>query len=166
MLNLSGPKGTLQVPLQSQPGRYSQQFSSGATQIQYLSPGSYLVDNGAGGADIGPFHATLYIPNPFSSAVERTPVGAKVTCSGGDPAGSVTIQGSAVSSTSRASASFVCTELVSAGQFVVPPEVLLSLPLDSGNATTFSIGASSPVRLAFKGPGLDFAQMSYITSIP
>src|SRR5262249_51538995 len=48
VLNLSGPKGTMQLKPES-PGSYFQRFSSLVPQPQYLQPGDYTIDNGAGG---------------------------------------------------------------------------------------------------------------------
>ncbi|HTS65578.1 MAG TPA: hypothetical protein VMH28_26330 [Candidatus Acidoferrales bacterium] len=151
VLNVSGPKGARQIMLQS-PGYFSQQFAQGAT-VQFLVPGTYVIDNGAGGADVGPFQVMLTVPPTFTSTVDS--LGAHVTWTGGDPAGFVTIQGGSASPTTRAAAAVVCTERVSAGQFTVPPEVLLSLPAAP------SLSASYQSTAMFRARGLDLGQVTF-----
>jgi len=153
VLNVTGPKGVRQIVLQS-PGYYSQQFAQGSA-VQYLVPGTYVIDNGAGGTDVGPFQATLTVPPVFTSTVESSSAGARAAWTGGDPEGYVTIQGGAASPTTSAVASFVCTERVSAGQFTVPPEVLLGLPAAPSLSTFYQ-----PTAI-FHARGLDIGQISF-----
>lgn len=158
-LHLSGPKGVQQVPLQSS-GRYFQTFSSGAKQAQYLVPGSYTVDNGNGGLDVGPFRASLTIPAPFTPVVRS--LDRQVTWSGGDAGGYVLVQGSVTLATGTNRVGFVCTERVSAGRFTVPPEVLLSLPLAAADSSGLALSATSPVQVTFRASGLDLGQFSAV----
>ena len=59
-------------------GAYSQVFASGTRQIQFLQPGNYVLDNGAGGPDVGPFRAALTVPaKPFSATVQRSVAGVR-----------------------------------------------------------------------------------------
>jgi uncharacterized protein (TIGR03437 family) len=153
-LNVTGPKGARQIQFQDS-GYYYQQFAQGA-QVQFLVPGTYVVDNGTGGADVGPFKATLTVPPAFTSTVQSSSAGVRVTWSGGDPAGYVTVLGGAASPTTRAVASFVCTERVAAGQFTVPQEVLLSLPSEAT-----SVSAVHQATTVFRARGLDIGQFSF-----
>jgi uncharacterized protein (TIGR03437 family) len=164
VLNLSGPKGTKQLTSKN-PGQYFLQFSSLVTQAQYLEPGDYILDNGEGGSDVGPFKVTLTIPKPFTSTVQQSPGLMKIAWTGGNPSGYVIIQGSGVMSPIGANVSFVCTERIAAGQFTLPPEVLLSLPADpAGRALPVSV--ASPVSTIFRARGLDIGQFSYISAMP
>ena len=45
VLNFPVPKGTRQLTSKV-PGEYSQQFSTSVTQLKYLEPGDYVLDNG------------------------------------------------------------------------------------------------------------------------
>ncbi len=162
VLNVSGPKGTKQIPLRS-PGNYFQQFSTNSSQIQYLQPGNYTVDNGAGGADVGPFRVNLTTPPPFTSALQLSATAVTVTWRGGDPTGYVTIRGfTAPTPPAVSGAQFVCTERVSAGQFTLPPAVLLSLPANFATSTSGrSISLSYLPVATFRATGLDVGQFSY-----
>ena len=75
-----------------------------------------------------------------------------MTWSGGNPSGYVIIQASASTFDNLATAGFVCTERVAAGQFTIPPEVMLSLPADPAGRP-LPISAISPVTTTFKRPG-------------
>jgi hypothetical protein len=160
-LNISGPKGSQQLTATS-PGQYFRQLSYLVTQLQYLGPGDYVIDNGAGGADVGPFRATLTIPPPFTSSLERSSGTVRIRWSGGDPSGYVLIQGAGAATAGGLNANFVCAERVAAGQFVIPPEVLLSLPPDP-SGRDIAVAVSSPVTTIFRAPGLDIGQFSYFS---
>jgi uncharacterized protein (TIGR03437 family) len=159
VLNVTGPKGNKQIALMS-PGSYSQTFSTGAKEIQFLDPGDYVIDNGAGGADIGPFRVTLAASKAFTPTVQRSASGVKVSWTGGSPTGLVVIEGSA-SSLAGASARFTCTERVAAGQFTIPAEVFLSLPPDGVDHAGLTVSASSSTAVTFKARGLDYGQFSF-----
>lgn len=159
VLNVVGPKGAKQIPLQST-GNYSQTFSTGAKQIEFLQPGDYVIDNGAGGANIGPFRATLSVPKPFTPMIQRSASGVKVSWTGGNPTGIVTIDGSA-STLSGVGARFTCTERIAAGQFTIPVEVFLSIPPDGIDHAGLNVSATSPTVANFKARGLDYGQFSF-----
>jgi uncharacterized protein (TIGR03437 family) len=164
VLNLSGPKGTMQIPANDR-GQYFQSFSSLVTTPQYLAAGEYMLDNGAGGTDVGPFRVTLTVPKVFTSTVQQSPGVVKVNWSGGDPSGLVTIQSPPVTAPNGAGARFVCTERVAAGQFTVPQEVLLSLPSDT-TGYGIPVSVSSQVLTTFRAPGLDIGQFSFLSAMP
>lgn len=159
VLNIGGPKGVKQISLLS-PGNYAQTFSTGAKQVEFLQPGDYVIDNGAGGADIGPFRATLSVPKPFTPTIQRSASGVKVSWTGGSPTGLVTIEGSA-STLTGVGARFTCTERIAAGQFTIPAEVFLSIPPDGVDHAGLNIAASSSTVVNFKARGLDYGQFSF-----
>ena len=158
VLNVAGPKGVKQISLLST-GNYSQTFSTGGKQIDFLQPGDYVIDNGSGGADIGPFRVTLSAKT-FTPTVQRSASGVKVSWTGGSPTGIVSIDGSA-STLSGVSARFACTERVSAGQFTIHPEVFLSLPPDGVDHAGLTVSPSSSTAVTFKARGLDYGQFSF-----
>ncbi len=164
VLNLSGPKGIRQLTSKV-PGEYFQQFSSSVTQLQYLEPGDYVLDNGPGGPDVGPFKVTLTIPKTFASTVQQSPGSMKIAWTGGNPSGYVIVQGSGLMNPIVPNVNFVCTERVAAGQFTVPQEVLLSLPADPAGHPS-PVSAVSPVTAIFRARGLDIGQFSYISAMP
>src|SRR5262249_42024524 len=60
VLNLTGPNGNKQFPAMKTARRYCPSDSDSGLASPaplYMDPGTYTVDNGAGGADIGPFTA-------------------------------------------------------------------------------------------------------------
>jgi hypothetical protein len=157
LLNVTGPKGTRQV-LQRDKGAYSETFATG-TLVQFLEPGTYTVDSAPGGADVGPLHATITFPAELTSTVQQSTAGTTVNWHGGDPAGYVVVQGSALS-TAGVRTSFSCVERASAGQFTVPAYVLSSLPTSPSDLVAL-VAAGSSAQNRFKAPGLDLGYFSF-----
>lgn len=160
VLTVSGPKGSKQMLL-NQLGLYGTTFASGTGPAQFLEPGNYVVDNGPGGLDVGPFRANLTIPKQFTSSVQRTPAAVKVVWSGGDPSGIVILQGIGPRAANGSTVRFRCTERVAAGQFTIPAEVLLSLPPDTPDHSGVTVSATSPVVTMFRAPGIDLGQLTF-----
>ena len=179
VLNLTGPNGSKQIA--------ATEFAFGAmlgggTSIPglppppplYLDPGPYTVDNGGGGADIGPFKATLTIPTQFvwtnsdaSASIDRS-AGLDVAWTGGDPDSKVTIAGGVVliNADTRQVASgavFTCTETNSAGHFFVPPEVLTLLPASTivNNTPNGSLTVNNGVTVKFDAPSVDQSTFTF-----
>jgi uncharacterized protein (TIGR03437 family) len=110
----------------------------------FLVPGPYTLDNGSGGADIGPFVANLVNPTPVNwtnmpsggNAIDTTQ-GVTLTWTGGDPDGVVAITGSssALQGTVSYSGFFYCYALAAAGQFSVPSFITEQLPPTGTPAT-------------------------------
>jgi len=110
----------------------------------FLVPGAYTI-TGTGGADIGPFTATITIPafptlvSPLATnfTVTRSS-GMTVNWSGNGSTGNVLIQVSgATDNTFATGANAVCTAPASAGTFTVPPYALLTLPAGNFGALSF-----------------------------
>ena len=138
----------------------------------YLDPGSYTADNGAGGADVGPFTTTLTIPNAFQwtnadddrlQSIDRR-AGVDVAWTGGDPNSKVNIIGGVVdldpeTFMSSGGVVYSCTEDNSAGHFFVSPDVLSLIP---ESAIVRGIGISNGilslangVQASFSATGID-----------
>jgi hypothetical protein len=138
----------------------------------FLEAGSYTVDNGSGGSDVGAFTATLAIPTPMTwtnqdqiTAVTRSQ-GVTVRWTGGAAGSQVIIIGTSSnrSGTTTVSGAFFCTAPVSAGEFAVPAIVTLSLPPSSTQASSApgapstpfgTLGVQSSVNGTFRAPGID-----------
>jgi hypothetical protein len=177
VLNLNGPNGSRQGPAFA--GFYFGTLGGGpsgppAPPPLYLDPGTYTLDNGAGGADIGPFTATLTIPtSPFvwtnadaDLSIVRS-AGVDIAWTGGDPSGKVVIQGSQSSNDPAtfkptAFGFFMCT-VDNTGDFFVTPDVLSLLPID-----TLSIGGTlmvtSNVQATFTAAGSDMSTFLFQSS--
>ena len=138
----------------------------------YLDPGTYAVDNGAGGVDIGPFTANLTIPSPsfaWTNADENLTIdrsaGVDIQWTGGDPNGKVVIEGVASSpdpTTGQPTVGlFICT-VDNTGDFFVTPDVLSLLPASGGSRPAASfLTVSSGVQASFDAPGSDMSRFSF-----
>jgi hypothetical protein len=177
VLNLKGPHGSMQEP--SFGAFYFGTLGGGpsgppAPPPLYLDPGTYTLDNGGGGADIGPFTATLTIPSsPFvwtnadaDLSIVRS-AGVDIAWTGGDPNTKVVIQGSQSSNDPAtfqptAFGFFTCT-VDNTGDFFVTPDVLSLLPTD-----TLSIGGTlmvtSSVQATFNAAGSDMSTFLFQSS--
>jgi uncharacterized protein (TIGR03437 family) len=181
LINVNGPNGAKQLlPEASNKGSYSATLGGGSGPNilpLYLDQGSYAIDNGAGGADVGSFKFNLTVPPPLTWTNMNSvgPViranGQLVTWTGGDSNGIVTISGASIVLTPNANGNsvgvggfFTCTAPVSAGQFTIPPPVLLSLPPSTAitlapgvsiDAGSLSVGTSS-LPVTFTATGIDY----------
>ena len=176
-LHLAGPLGQKNLPRRLE-GDYQVRLGEGpppGTPLpHFLASGTYRVNNGNGGAGLGPLEAALNLPpaltwtneaevNDVSRSADLT-----VTWSGGDPESEyVLIAAASVNQASKAQGSFVCSERVAAGRFVVPATVLSSLPASStwtGTGVPSALGVVTwPTldRAKFTAPGLDLGLFYY-----
>jgi len=116
----------------------------GGSGTPVIAQGTYTV-RGTGGADIGPFTATLNMPQPISwtnkdsiSQINRAS-GVTVNWSGGGANDRVSIMGTSAERTGGtearpiySAAIFVCIANASARTFTVPSSVLMQLPASPG----------------------------------
>ena len=157
-LTLSGPNApNIGVPQQPDKSFYELLYSTGirgvgATGSPTLTGGTYTL-TGTGGADVGPFSASVTLPNSFTwtneSAVPNpiprgTPL--TVTWTGGE-GGLVSVLGAALrrvvgsgDTETYNAQGFNCTAQASAGTFTVPTNVLQQMPAVSGDVTTTYFG--------------------------
>jgi len=175
LINLNGPLGPRELPRGAQ-GIYIAHLSRGIgvvgdAQSDYLVPGVYALDNGAGGADVGPFQTAITIPQALQwtnqdqiQEVVRSQ-GVTVTWTGGDPAReSVEIIGYSTDPNINGGAGFVCRERTAAASFHIPPVVLNSLPASSeeqGTPTGFLAVGSLSDPVEFTAPGIDKGRLLY-----
>jgi uncharacterized protein (TIGR03437 family) len=155
-VTVKGPNGSVTVPQNS--SGYSTISAAGT----FLGPGAYTVI-GPGGADVGPFSATITIPalpalvSPLTSTnltVTRSS-GMTVTWTGGG--GNVLIWvNAATDKTNTTGAAAQCTAPASAGTFTIPPYVMLALP--AGNFGSFFLG-SAEVDVPFTATGLSVGNL-------
>jgi uncharacterized protein (TIGR03437 family) len=151
-LTLNGPNlsNTVLPETQGATGIYDATwYSSGFEGIgkhgtPALQPGTYTI-SGTGGADIGPFTASVSFPDftwtnqtQFSAPITRG-TALPITWTGGSP-GLVSISGSSETGGNATNplyrrTVFVCTVSASAGNFTVPVSVLQQLPVSSGNGS-------------------------------
>ncbi|MSO20201.1 MAG: hypothetical protein EXQ56_06995 [Acidobacteria bacterium] len=176
-INVSGPTGAKQMAAASTgiySGVFSQTVPFGAAEPDYLVPGTYTLNNGGGGSDVGAFTTTHTVPpgtvwsNQAAITTVNRAAGQLVTWTGGDPNGLTYIAGASINVSNTAQATFVCLERTSAGQFNIPSSILLALPPSGSSAGVpfgfMFVGAyTTPGR--FTAPGLDFGYTSYISTI-
>ncbi len=181
-LTVTGPNGSKQIPKTSTGGivAYSAQLGGGTVGLPgftplYLTKGTYTIDNGAGGKDVGPFRATLTLPDPLTwtnkDSVTNVPRSQDllVTWSPTSLNGFVIITGGSANTNPQVSGAFICTERASAGQFSVPSVVLSALPASSTlsgvPAGFLSIGYSSDYQSGrFQATGIDVGYAIYFDS--
>lgn len=172
-ISVTGPGGTKTLTKMS--GIYSAVLGGGIAGLPgsaplYLSQGTYTINNGTGGADVGPFTTTLNVPAPlvWTNAASTTTVvranGQNVTWTGGDPAGDVFIIGFATTgpATATVGAEFVCIEKASKGSFNIPAPVLLSLPASAAGSLVPAgfMGVGYATAGTFTARGLDQGAVS------
>jgi hypothetical protein len=175
-LNVNGPNGAMQIPqlknksyLQKVGGGFPIPGLPGGVLPPYLDPGTYTIDNGGGGADVGSFTATLNVPSPGflwtnadSDLTVTLAAGVDIQWSGGDPNGIVVIQGAV--STPTVAGSFTCM-VPNNGEFFVTSDVTSLLPATPASSPTGSllIVANSTTG-TFSAPGLDMGNLIYMAS--
>jgi uncharacterized protein (TIGR03437 family) len=143
----------------------------------FLEPGSFTVSSPGGGPIpggtlIGAFHAQIAVSAPpkfdnrFAVGDVQRAQGVTVNWSGVDAGALVEIRGvSAPNDPGSPAVTFFCVEKASAGQFTIPPNVLLSLPAAGtstaaiGSALGLSVGVTGVVR--FTAPGVDVGLLRY-----
>jgi hypothetical protein len=149
---LTGPNGSVQIPLNSQ------KLGAFDATGNFLVPGDYTI-TGTGGAEIGSFTANFRIPaspklvSPVDGAVVTRASGMTVTWTGG--AGDVLMELASCSDNScTGGASAACFAPASAGSFIIPPYILNALPASTSAGFVFSTSVpNEPFTLA----GLDLA---------
>ncbi len=176
LLNVNGPNGTQQIPLSSLTHIYFGSLGGGtpppgapSPMPLYLDPGAYTVDNGSGGADVGPFTTTLTVPAPLlvwtnadsDLTIDRT-AGVDIQWTGGDPSANIFIYG--VIGSASGSTAFGCM-VPNNGEYMVTPDVLSLMPAtpigtnSPGSVSTLKISSTS--QTTFSAPGLDSGEFSY-----
>lgn len=157
-ITLTGPG--ISTTLQSLQGFYFSQLSGGIT-----AGGTYTF-TGAGGPDVGPFSASVTMPNPLltwtNSAALATVTrsgGVQVSWTGGAAGSYVIIQGSSSSADGSVSGSFTCYAPQSAGGFQVPSYVVSLLPAGKGSLAL----ENSTLPAKFTAPKIDQAFASGFT---
>ncbi|HYP12849.1 MAG TPA: hypothetical protein VEQ63_02910 [Bryobacteraceae bacterium] len=169
-INVSGPRGNKQLT-KGAGGFYSATLGGGslpipgapAGQPDFLEPGSYRIDNGSGGTQVGAFTANLTLGQLLNwdnmNAVENVSrsQGQTIEWSGGDPAGYTSITG--MSTSANASAMFYCMERTSARRFTIPSYVLLNLPATTGENFGFLSVSGMSAGVPFTASGLDSGQV-------
>jgi uncharacterized protein (TIGR03437 family) len=133
-ITLTGPSG-LAITMGGQLGIKGALYSMLPANAIPSSGGTFTF-KGSGGADVGPFTSTVTFSSPLLSwtnsseaAVIDKKQGLRVTWTGGTPGSYVLIYGSAsFPGNPSLIIGYTCTAPVEAGQFTVPPYILMSLP--------------------------------------
>jgi uncharacterized protein (TIGR03437 family) len=154
-----GPNGSM--PVTGKPGDFSATLSAAGT---FLVPGAAYTVTGAGGADVGPFSATITFPampalvSPVNNTTVTRSDGMTATWTGGDPNGTVNIQvSSALDNTFTNGRRAACRAPAGAGTFTIPPYVLQALP--AGAFGGFTINPET-AAVPFTATGLSIGFIS------
>ena len=151
---------------------YSEPASGPGPTSGFLEPGTFTISSPGGGpvpggTPIGGFSVPIAVAAPprfdnrFAVGDVQRAQGVTVNWSAADPSALVEIRGvSAPNDPSAPAVTFFCVEKASAGQFTIPPPVLLSLPaapssptLANSSALGLSVGVTGTAR--FTAPGVD-----------
>jgi uncharacterized protein (TIGR03437 family) len=173
-INVTGANGTRQI-LKTSTGNYATQFvypTIGGNPTEFLIPGNYTLDNGAGGKDVGPFKVNITVApvvgwsnrNSITTVPRNQPL--TITWNGGS--GDVYIVGyspltvDASANSFSGAGEFVCMTPASAGTFTIPAAVLSALPASAViKESNYSLGGGFIVINSEAGssqitvPGLD-----------
>lgn len=181
-INVSGTPGRKQMTGTDPAGVYSGALGGagaldfagqdGSPAAPYLEPGIFNVDNGAGATAVGPFRASITVPNAvkWTNAEQLTTVNRgkplTVTWTGGNAAKEfVVVAGISSNSSTNVGGVFVCTQRADAGSFTVPWYILSALP--AGNAEDLISGllwignVSLMQQNRFSASGLDAGYLYY-----
>lgn len=179
-LNLSGPRG--ESAIGRQPDLTYSGKLGGGPQLpgdpppeEYLLPGAYSVNNGAGGAGVGVLRASMTLPSGFTwsnqDSINLVPRAQDltITWSGGDPSREyVTVTGESArgTGTNTVGAVFRCIERASAGRITVPSLVLSVLPATAqpvGTGVGTLAVSASPARetVFFNAAGINAGYFLY-----
>jgi uncharacterized protein (TIGR03437 family) len=160
LVTLTAPTGPA-IPLPPQLGIKG---NDGATLAATVIPaGGVFTFTGSGGADVGPFSATLTVAFPnfnwtnpsAAGTIDRTQ-GLLYSWTGGLPGTFVLLGGT--STGSGVTAGYSCKVAVEAGQFTVPSYILLGMPAGSGGASIQQHDTDS----SFSATGLDVGGISAV----
>jgi uncharacterized protein (TIGR03437 family) len=160
VINFNGPNGSTQIAKSSDGTSYSAILDN-----SFLGPGSYEVDNGGGGNDVGPFQATINAPPAFNwtpqpvdgTVLKNVPL--LITWQGGDPNGLVLAVGVSAASAGQVAAIFTCTQAASAGNLTVPTYILSWMPTNAQATSVLMV--FEYVQSRFSAPGLDAGYILY-----
>jgi hypothetical protein len=156
---------------------YSEPSGGPGPSAGFLEPGTFTVSSPGGGPipggrGIGGFNAQIAVAAPpkfdnrFAVGDVQRGQGVTVNWSGVDAGALVEIRGvSAPNDPSAAAVTFFCVEKASAGQFTIPPSVLLSLPASPGsgaaNGSTLGLSVGVTGSTRFTAPGVDAGLLRY-----
>lgn len=169
-MTITGPLGTSQLATVANPSVNSESYHLQMSASFFPATGGSFTFSGSGGQtsglSLGAFTSTISYSNPLnwtnkatSSYITRSQ-GLTITWTGGAPNSLVGVQGSWTSADGNDSANFFCNALASAGEFTIPPYVLMAMPAGNG-----SLGVGNGTVQTVSIPGLDFgimlAGMSY-----
>jgi len=145
-INVNGPLGRKTLAKAS-PGIYTTVIGGtlpllpglpggGSNLPDYLEPGSYTIDNGGGGADVGAFSATVQIAPPLAwtnrDALTAAPRSQPLTANwSGGTANQIAVLTGLSQLPGGGGAGFNCVEQASKGNFTVPADVLSLLPVSA-----------------------------------
>jgi uncharacterized protein (TIGR03437 family) len=160
-LNLNGPNGYQPIAQ----AMAALNYVTVSSKTPLIDPGSYSIDNGSGGADVGAFQGLLNVPPPpqiVSGGLNGTITTTQnllVQWTGADPNSEILIVGASVDTNTSYTAVFECTAPATATQFTVPSYVLSWLPTTSSSVGLLSLQNLGQAR--FQAPGLEAGYFTY-----
>jgi hypothetical protein len=158
VITLAGPSN-LAVTLANQLGIKGAFYSLLPVGAIPESGGTFTFNNGAGGADVGPFTSIITFTNPLltwtnqsvAATIDRSK-DLQVTWTGGNPGTYVFISGTSTTPPPQLIGGFTCLAKADDGKFTVPSYILSALPAGKG-ATLIQNVVYAPLSAS----GLDIA---------
>ena len=184
---LNPPSGPAVAASENGTGFYRKDLGTGGLALGAgftLPSGTWNVSNGAGGADVGPLSFRLPVPQPITWTNRDSLIGGTIdrtqpltiTWSGGDSNGYVDIQGYTFSAAPLSFADqngfffvgFECSAPVAAGQFSIPPSILLGMPPNPSPSSNLQVSTFALPNLLGNVPGFDIGvtDSRFQTQIP
>ena len=140
-INVNPPSGAAKVMQKTTGGNYQATFVAPSANplapppAHFLVPGTFALDNGSGGKDVGPFKLNITVPPTLTwtnkASVTNVPRSQdlKITWSGGDPNSLVYVIGeSPLDANNNNTGEFVCVGKDSDLGLTVPAQILSALP--------------------------------------
>lgn len=173
-ISIAGPNGQKQLTkVQGETGQYFGLLGDVTNPLSiFLTPGTYNIGNGAGGADVGAFSFTKNIPSfidwnnraAINNILRSQPL--TITWNPGQAqSGVVVITGMSFSVPKKLGTAFFCYTDPAAGSFTVPAYVMNAMVATDNSgipqfpAGTLSVGGAITPGF-FEAPGLDLGVLS------
>lgn len=168
-INISGPKGERQLAkITNTNGSYLGFLTSPLNPFEsYLDPGTYGVNNGAGGADVGAFAFTENLPAFYQwtnkaaiTTISRSQSLTVTWTPTNNASGGISIVGTSYSIPKKVASALYCYADPALGTFTIPSHILSGMvQSDAGGVSDFPAGSLTVGGVAdpkyFTAPGLD-----------
>jgi uncharacterized protein (TIGR03437 family) len=156
-LNLQGPQGTIAIPVYAPPP------DGQPASLPYVG-GTYIVENGKGGPDIGPFKVSLDLPNTLVQFTNLYTLSSEIDTTHdltftwtGEAGGYIDLTGGGVDD----GPGFRCIERTDKGSLTVPAAIWRRLKLGDLGSKFYVSAQAYGFPVNFQTSGLELGQLYY-----